>query len=89
MRADIPDHNYGGNVTLVFPVPKSTSSVTSDLGVGVVGQAAEYDQKERKVIWKIKKFQGGTEQTLRAKIVLGSAHTTTVPQQLPPPRNCL
>jgi len=84
VRADIPDHNYGGNVTLVFPVPKSTSSVTSDLGVGVVGQAAEYDQKERKVIWKIKKFQGGTEQTLRAKIVLGSAHTTTVRKEVGP-----
>lgn len=43
---------------IMFPVPKSTTSVNSELGVGVVGQATEYDQKERRVIWKIKKFSG-------------------------------
>ena len=43
-------------------------SVSCDLGVGVVGQSTEYNQKDRKVIWKIKKFIGGTEQSLRAKV---------------------
>jgi hypothetical protein len=33
-------------------------SVVSQLGTGVVGQATEYDAKERKLLWKIKKFQG-------------------------------
>jgi len=44
----------------------------SQLGAGVVGQQAEYDQKENKVIWRIKKFQGGTEQTLRTKVAHSS-----------------
>lgn len=84
VRADIPENNYGGNVQLQFPVPKSTSSVSSELGTGVVGQATEYDQKERMITWKIKKFQGGTEQTLRTKITLDSAHTASVRKEIGP-----
>lgn len=84
IRADIPEHNYGGNVVISFPVPKSTSSVSSELGVGVVGQSSEYDQQERRVIWKIKKFVGGTEQTLRTKITLNAAHTSTVRKDVGP-----
>jgi AP-4 complex subunit mu-1 len=84
VRADIPETNYGGNVVVAFPVPRSTSSAVCDLGVGVVGQSAEYDAKERKVLWKIKKFKGGTEQTLRARITLSAAHTATVRKEIGP-----
>lgn len=49
-----------------------------------MGQAAEYDQKERKVVWKIKKFGGGTEQTLRCRIALDSAHTVAVRKEVGP-----
>jgi AP-4 complex subunit mu-1 len=84
IRADIPETNYGANVVVTIPVPKATSSVTSELGTGVVGQATEYDQKERKTVWKIKKFAGGTEQTLRCRITLDSAHTTAVRKEVGP-----
>jgi AP-4 complex subunit mu-1 len=84
IRADIPETNYGGNVVVFIPVPKSTSSVVSQVGQGVVGQVAEFDQKEHRVLWKIKKFQGGTEQTLRCKITLSSAHSNTVRKEIGP-----
>jgi len=84
VRADIPETNYGGNVVVSIPVAKSTSSVGCELGVGVVGQSAEYDQKERKVTWKIKKFKGGTEQTLRSKITLNTASSNTVRKEMGP-----
>jgi len=84
VRADIPEHNYGGNVLVVVPLAKSTSSVVCQLGTGVVGQASEYDAKERKLLWKIKKFPGGTEQTLRAKITLSAAHTASVRKEIGP-----
>jgi len=84
VRADIPETNYGGNVVVSFPVPKSTSSAVCDLGVGVVGQNSEYDAKERKVIWKIKKFKGGTEQVLRTKITLASPHSNSVRKEIGP-----
>jgi len=84
IRADIPEQNYGGNVIIVFPVPKSTSNVSNELGTGVVGQSTEYDQKERKAIWKIKKFNGGTEQTLKCKISLDSAQTVAIRKEIGP-----
>jgi len=37
--------------------------------MGAVGHSTEYNAKERKVYWKIKKFNGGTEQTLRTKVI--------------------
>jgi len=84
IRADIPETNYGGNVVIAFPVPKSTSTAVCDLGMGVVGQSSEYDAKTRQVLWKIKKFKGGTEQTLRCRITLGSAHTNNVRKEIGP-----
>jgi len=84
IRADIPEQNHGGNVIIFIPVPKSTSNVTNQLAQGVVGQAYEFDQKEHRIIWKIKKFPGGTEQTLRSKITLSSAHTASVRKEIGP-----
>eukprot|EP00455_Lapot_gusevi_P049589 TRINITY_DN705_c0_g1_i5.p1 TRINITY_DN705_c0_g1~~TRINITY_DN705_c0_g1_i5.p1 ORF type:complete len:127 (-),score=53.12 TRINITY_DN705_c0_g1_i5:134-484(-) len=54
-------------------VPRTATSVSCELATGVVGQSTEYLANDRKVVWKIKKFVGGTEQTLRAKIVLSQA----------------
>lgn len=34
--------------------------------------------------WRIKKFMGGTEQTIRAKIVLSSPHTASVRKEIGP-----
>jgi len=84
VRADIPETNYGGNVSVIVPMPKATSSCTSDLAIGSVGQSAEYDAKERKLIWKIKKFKGGTEQSLRVRITLSSSHTASVRKEIGP-----
>lgn len=84
IRADIPEQNYGGNVLVQFPVPKATSSVSCDLGMGTIGQASEYNSSEKRVYWKIKKFVGGTEQSLRVKITLGSQHTAIVRKEIGP-----
>uniref|UniRef100_A0A6A7GCG2 AP-4 complex subunit mu-1 n=1 Tax=Hirondellea gigas TaxID=1518452 RepID=A0A6A7GCG2_9CRUS len=84
IRADVPEQNYGGNVLVQFPVPKATTSVSCDLGLGTIGQASEYSAVDKKVFWKIKKFGGGTEQTLRVKITLGSQHTTIVRKEIGP-----
>eukprot|EP00941_MAST-03F_sp_MAST-3F-sp1_P000854 g854.t1 len=42
VRADIPDTNYGANVRIEFPVPKTTATVNTDLGVGGQRQTTEY-----------------------------------------------
>jgi len=84
VKADIPEHNYGGNVLVEIPLPKDTSSASCELGAGVVGQNAEFDAKVRKVLWRIKKFPGGQEHTIRTKITLKSAHTATVRKEIGP-----
>jgi len=84
VRADIPEGNYGGNVVVSIPMPKSTSSVVAQIAPGAAGQTSEYDAKERKVLWSIKKFAGNTEQTLRCKVTLSSAHTASVRKEIGP-----
>jgi len=73
VRADVPDSNYGGNVVITCTVPKATTSVSSELQPPAGVQSAEYVANESKVVWTIKKFQGGSEQSLKCKISLGSA----------------
>lgn len=55
VRADIPEQNYSSNLVISFPVPKATSSVSCDLGVGIVGHSSEYVAKEHRVYWRIQK----------------------------------
>lgn len=52
-------------------------------GAGI-GQVADFDAKERQVVWMIKKFQGGTEQTLRVRITLGSPAGTSIRKEMGP-----
>ncbi|KAF0686676.1 Aste57867_21518 [Aphanomyces stellatus] len=72
VRADMPDNNYGANVIIRFPVPQNTISVTCDIGKNTAGQLAEFRENENQVRWAIKRFAGGAEMTLRAKITLSA-----------------
>lgn len=76
VRADIPEQNYGGNVQISCMLPKSTASCSSDLG-GASGQSCEYLPADRKFVWTIKKFQGGSESSIKCKLTLGTPCTNT------------
>lgn len=110
VRADIPEANYGSNVVIKFPVPRTASTVTPELGPGSnppaakgvaaavaavaaagagpagagLGQTAEYNAKDREVVWTIKKFGGGQEFTLRTRITLSAASTGNIRKELGP-----
>jgi len=84
IRADIPEQNYGGNVCVELPVPTNCQTVTTELGMGVVGQTSEYNLKDRKVVWKLKKFAGGTEQALRVKITFKEQQTSAIRKTIGP-----
>ncbi|CAM9265147.1 unnamed protein product [Phaeothamnion confervicola] len=70
VRMDVPEANHGSNVIVRVPMPRNTTSVSLD--GGGAGQSGEYMAAERKVVWTIKKFQGGSEVTLVAKATLGT-----------------
>jgi AP-4 complex subunit mu-1 len=82
VRADIPEANYGSDVKCTCILPKSTATCAIDLNAndngsggkqaGSTGQSAEYVSAEHKLIWTTKKFKGGTEAVLKAKVSLQS-----------------
>jgi len=72
VRADVPEQNYGGNVQISCMLPKSTASVSNELGSNVTGHSAEYLPLEHKLVWTIKKFQGGSEATIKSRVTLSS-----------------
>lgn len=98
VRADIPETNYGCNMTICFPIPKTAATVTPELGPtssgsgagagagagGSAGQMAEYKAKDKQVVWTIKKFTGGSELTLRTKITLSSPSGASIRKELGP-----
>jgi AP-4 complex subunit mu-1 len=84
IRADMPETNYGANVLVRIPVPKTTATCNLDTGSISSGQLAEFREKDKQIRWVIKKFVGGTEQTLRAKISLVSPANSTVRREIGP-----
>lgn len=104
VRADIPEANYGSNVVIRFPVPKTVATVTPELGPGAAppvargvaaaamaaalpvgpGQTVEYNAKDKEVVWTIRKFQGGSEHTLRTRITLSTPAGSTIRKEVGP-----
>lgn len=84
IRADVPTTNHASNVIIQIPVPHATSSVSLDSTTTGPDQSTEYDDKDKVVRWRIKKFPGGTEQTIRCRIALSSPHTVSVRKEIGP-----
>ena len=81
--ADLPEGNNGLNVIIRISVPRCTVNATADLNQsadmarsGV--SSTEYQEKEKRMVWSIRKISGGSEMSLRMKITLdqpvGPAH---------------
>ena len=72
IRADIPDQNYGSNMLVSLPLPAYSIRTVSSDAVGVAPGLAtsEHLATENRVVWHIKKLQGGSEVLCRARINL-------------------
>jgi AP-4 complex subunit mu-1 len=84
VRADVPQTTQGINVIVKCPVPKSTTSVSVELGVGATDQRSEYRQGDKYVYWMIPKFKGGTEQVVKIGIATGSPFTPASRKEIGP-----
>ena len=77
VRADIPEQNYGSNLVISLPLPpdsvRSVSSDASGLPAGIA--SSEHLATENRVVWHIKKLQGGAEVVCRARINLSQPAT--------------
>jgi AP-4 complex subunit mu-1 len=86
IRADIPEGNHGSNVIIRMPVPRGTVGCTAEFNStgDVPGCTAEYNSVEKVVVWKIRKFLGGSEICLRAKITLDQQVTAAFKKEIGP-----
>lgn len=85
LRNEIPQNNYGANVAVRIPVPRSTATVFCEpIGGEGCEQNAEYLANERKVLWTIKKFPGSTEMTIKIKLSLDTACTSQTKKEIGP-----
>lgn len=85
VRADLPETNYGSNVIMTVPCPRNTAGTASALlsAVGVV-HSVDYDAQNRRLLFSIKKFQGGSEHTFRSKLTLSSICTAQTLKEIGP-----
>jgi AP-4 complex subunit mu-1 len=79
----IPELGPGATAGLPKGVTATAIAAATGSPTGV-GQTAEYNAKEREVVWTIKKFMGGSEHTLRTKITLSAPSTTNIRKELGP-----
>jgi AP-4 complex subunit mu-1 len=84
IRADIPTHTYGMNVAVKMPLPKTTTSLGVEFGVGAQGQTYEYKAAEKFVVWNLAKFEGGTEQVCKIRLSTSAPITPSTRKELGP-----
>ncbi|KAG5182084.1 coatomer protein complex, gamma sub-unit [Tribonema minus] len=85
VRADMPEAQYGSNVVVSVPVPRAAGTVSAEIDPRALpGQSAEYNATAKRVDWTIKRFQGGTEQSLRVRVTLTQPCTATTRRELGP-----
>jgi AP-4 complex subunit mu-1 len=75
IRAEIPELNHGANVVVRIPMPRNTVIAIPELSENSSADgnsAVEYNTTEKRVYWTIRKFNGGSELSLKVKITLDS-----------------
>lgn len=84
IRAEIPEGNYGSNIIVRMPVPRSTVNATADINGELPGSHAEFMAQEKKLVWNIRKLNGGSEVVLRAKLTLDQLVTAAHKKEVGP-----
>ena len=81
VRSELPDTNYGQDVTITVPCPRNATAVSP---CAPTGHSADYDAQTRCLTFHVKKFPGGLELAFRAKITLSSICTAQTRKEVGP-----
>ena len=84
IRSVFSQQNYASNLVVKMPLPRSTTNCYFELAGAKLGQKVDFNQQENCIYWTIKKFIGGTDQTLIAKVSLDSPKTSLARKELGP-----
>ena len=84
MKATYAADHFSNSTLLKFSVPRSTTSASFEYGKQGATNKALFKEKEKKIEWDLKKFQGGKEFQLISKLSLDSANATTARKEIGP-----
>ncbi len=84
VRAELPEGTHGTNVVIRLPLPRSTVGASCSFGIEVPGCTAEYNATERKVIWTVRRFTGGSDIAIRVKITTNQPITAAMKREIGP-----
>eukprot|EP00475_Leptophrys_vorax_P014168 TRINITY_DN2055_c0_g3_i2.p1 TRINITY_DN2055_c0_g3~~TRINITY_DN2055_c0_g3_i2.p1 ORF type:complete len:242 (+),score=57.47 TRINITY_DN2055_c0_g3_i2:822-1547(+) len=86
IRADIPEQNYGGNMEIEIPLPKSITGCAFEWMTTPVpvGHEVAFDQKEKVAWWRAKKFVGGHEISLKLKLSMSLSVSSSIRKEIGP-----
>lgn len=84
IRADIPEANHGTNVVIRVPLPRATLSCSFDFPNEIPGSSAEFNNTEKKAVWTIRKFPGGSEMVIRIKVTVDSPVSSVHKREIGP-----
>jgi len=90
IRAEMPSNHFGANVIVEMPLPSAAISASCHLisAPGTGHANAEFLAADGKIVWTMKKFIGGSEQTLRAKVALSKPFTSQLQREIGPVNMC-
>lgn len=84
IRADIPEANYGSNMIIKMAVPRATAGASAEILGDYPQSTAEYNASEKKVVFTVRKVNGGSELNLKVKISLDGPVTAAHKREVGP-----
>ena len=84
ITANFASTSNGMKCELTVPVPKSTTSLAVDYPAGVQKQTHEYKVNEKQLIWKIEKFPGGSQQSIKIRFSTASPINAAARKEISP-----
>jgi AP-4 complex subunit mu-1 len=84
VRAEIPEANHGTHVIIRIPLPRCTVGASCSFAADIPGCQAEYNATERRIIWTVRRFSGGTDISIRVKITTNQAITPAIKREIGP-----
>ncbi|XP_058747781.1 AP-4 complex subunit mu-like isoform X2 [Vicia villosa] len=68
LSAEFASSITANTIKVQMPLPKYTTRVSFELEPGATGQTTDFREANKKLEWSLKKINGGSEHTLRAKL---------------------
>ncbi|GMY06975.1 AP-4 complex subunit mu isoform X1 [Fagus crenata] len=69
VRAEFSSSITANTIMVQMPLPKYTARASFELEPGAIGQTTDFKEANRRLEWSLKKIVGGSEHTLRAKLI--------------------